>query len=74
MKSYDLKNLILSLNQDVVFDFHGKTCCINPWSSKKIELGYMDTAKTYTDIDKLMQDPIFDGKSLNQISSEIVLE
>ncbi len=34
MKLEDLKNLILSLTQDVTFEFEGEYACINPYNSK----------------------------------------
>ena len=74
MTAQEIKNLILSLVQDVVFEYNGLSCCINPWSDHKFEVGYGDEAKTYSDIDTLMNDRIFDGRSLSEISNEIEIE
>lgn len=71
MKSQDLKKLILSLSQDVVFTFNSKSACINPWNTKKFEVGFGDKSKTYSNIDDLMTDKFFDGYSLNEISESI---
>lgn len=68
------KNLILSLVQDVVFEYDNKTCCINPWSRTKFEVGYNDIVKIYSDIDDLMNDTIFNGRSLSDIADEIEIE
>ena len=65
------KTLIMSFTDDVVFSYRGKTACINPWNDKKYELGFGDVGKTYASIDELMSDPVFDGKSLNQIVGAI---
>lgn len=73
MNRDELKNLILSLNQDVVFEYAGLQCCINPWNSKKFEVGYGDFVKEYNDIDTLMNDKIFSQKSLSDICSTIEL-
>ena len=70
----EIKNLILSLVQDVVFEYDNKTCCINPWSRTKFEVGYNDIVKIYSDIDDLMNDTIFDGRSLSDIADEIEIE
>ena len=51
LNSEEIKNLILSLVQDVVFEYDNKTCCINPWSRTKFEVGYNDIVKIYSDID-----------------------
>ena len=51
-----------------------KTCCINPWSRTKFEVGYNDIVKIYSDIDDLMNDTIFDGRSLSDIADEIEIE
>lgn len=41
---------------------------INPWNAHKFELGYADITKTYSCIGDLMNDPIFDGKTLTKIA------
>lgn len=74
MNCYSIKKLILSLLQDVVFEYDNKTCCINPWHEHKFELGYGDFIKDYSDIDELMNDKIFNGKSLCEISNIIDIE
>ncbi len=73
MTSQDLKDLILSLSQDVIFNFKGETACINPWNEHKFEVGYGDISKAYNDIDILMSDNIYSGMSLNEISEQIEL-
>lgn len=74
LNSEEIKKLILSLVQDVVFEYENKTCCINPWSRTKFEVGYNDIVKIYSDIDDLMNDTIFDGRSLSDIADEIEIE
>lgn len=74
MSADDLKQLILSLTQDVLFDYQGMSACINPWNIHKFEVGYGDEVKTYTDIDDLMSDKFFNGKSLNEISENLVID
>lgn len=57
MKSENLKALILSLTQDIVFEYDGGVACINPWNETRIEVGYDDKMKTYDNIDDVMSDP-----------------
>lgn len=74
MKKSDLKKQILSLTQDITFDYHGKTACINPWSEDKFEVGFGDVAKIYSNIEDLMNDPLYGGKSLSQICNQLHIE
>lgn len=74
MSPKKLKELILSLTQDVVFEYKGKYACINPWNPKKIEVGYGDEVKAYTDIEDVMNDKFYDGKSLMEISEQLNID
>jgi len=68
-----LSNMILQFTDDIVFFFHGKSGCINPWNDHKFEVGFDNISKQYGGINDLMSDPIYDGFSLNQISDKIEL-
>ena len=74
MKSDDLKELILSLSQDVVFEYDGAVACINPWNERKFEIGYDDEVKIYDNIDDVMKDPFYHGKSLQEISEQLDID
>lgn len=74
MKPKNLKELILSLTQDIVFEYDGAVACINPWNETKIEVGYDDKMKTYDNIDDVMNDPIYHGKSLQEISEQLSID
>ncbi len=74
MKPDDLKDLILSLTQDIVFEYKGKNACINPWNANKIEVGYGDDIKTYTDINDVMNDKFYCGKSLVEIAETLDID
>lgn len=74
MSAKDLKDLILSLTQDVTFQYKGEYACINPWNSQKIEVGYGDKVKIYNNIDHVMKDKFYHGKSLEEISEELDIE
>ena len=73
MKAKDLKNLILSLTCDIQFGYRGYDGAICPFAKDNLFLGYGDSDKYYKNIDDLMNDKIFYGKSLNDISNEIVI-
>ncbi len=72
MTASDIKNKILLFTNDVIFTYKDEDIFINPWSIHKFELGYKDIVKTYADIDELMNDKIFDGKSLTEIAPEVI--
>lgn len=74
MKPQDLRELILSLTQDVTFMYKGEYACINPWNSQKFEVGYGNVVKTYTSIDDVMKDDLYHGKSLEDICEELDID
>lgn len=74
MKIDDLKKMILSLTQDITFEFEGEYACINPYNSKKIEVGYGEKVKTYSDIEGVMNDRFYHGKSLKDICSQLQID
>ena len=74
MKAKNLKELILSLTQDVVFEYDGAVACINPWNEAKIEVGYDNKMKTYDNIEDVMNDPLYHGKSLQEISEQLNID
>lgn len=71
MSPKELEKLILSLTQDITFLYEGEYACINPWNSQKIEVGYGDIVKTYDNIQDVMQDNIYHGKSLEEICEQL---
>lgn len=66
-----VKNEILSLTYDVQFGYNGVDGLVMPYSRNSFDVCYKDVEKHYDDIDELMNDKIFDGKSLNEISEYI---
>ncbi len=71
MRKHKLKDLILSLTQDVVFCYNGQDYCINPFNSNKFEVGIENDIMTFNDIDVLMSAKIFQGECLNNIADAI---
>ncbi len=73
MSNEKIRALILDFTNDIVFTYHGKTLCINPWNEKKFEVGYGDVGYDFNDIDDLMSAPILDGQSINQVAEQLQL-
>lgn len=73
MTAQQLKSRIMSFTDDICFVYNNKDVCINPWNEEKFEVGFNNIGKDYTNIDDLMSDKFFDGKSLNEIAKEIDL-
>lgn len=71
MKSSELKKWILSLEQDIEFDYKNNHCSVCPFAKDNISICYLGVNKDYTDIDIAMNDKIFDGKCLNEIVEEL---
>lgn len=74
MSPKELEKLILSLTQDITFVYDGIYACINPWNPQKIEVGYGDIVKTYDNIQDVMQDDIYHGKSLAEICGQLDID
>lgn len=74
MEPKDLKDLILSFTQDIVFEYDGAVACINPWNAHKFEVGYDHKVKTYDNIHDLMEDPFYHGKSLSEIAEKLDID
>lgn len=71
MTPKQLREEILSLTYDIQFEYKGVNCLIMPYSENDFVLCYGDDDKQYTDIDDVMSDKFFAGKSLNDISQEV---
>lgn len=74
MSLNEIKDYISSLCSHLTFDFHGKSCGIDPISPDHFDMWYGDNAITVTSIDDVMKQPFFDGKSLQDIVDEIEVD
>lgn len=62
----------MSFLNDVMLDYPDHDMIfINPFNENKFELSYDDISKTYDNIDELMSDRIFDGKTLTEIAPQL---
>ncbi|MEE1397588.1 hypothetical protein [Ruminococcus sp.] len=70
MTKEKIVDAIMSFTNDVLLDYpNHDTIFINPYNVHKFLLSYEDVEKIYTSIDELMEDKIYDGKSLSEIAS-----
>lgn len=61
-----------SLTDDIEFQYKGLWGAICPFTRTEISLCYNGFETTVDSIDKAMSTPFIDGKSLNEISTEIL--
>ena len=73
MTAKKVKDMIMSFTDDVILYYEGEMIFINPCSTQKIIFSYKDIDKTYTNINDLMSDKIYNGKSLTEIAPKITL-
>lgn len=73
MKPKELAELIDSLSCDIEFSYNNKHGAICPFNRNNIALGYDDKECSCSSIDEVMNTPFFDGMTLNQISTELVI-
>ena len=72
MTAQQIKDIIMSFLNDVMLDYPDHDMIfINPFNENKFELSYDDISKTYDNIDDLMTDRIFDGKTLIEIAPQL---
>ena len=67
----ELEKLILSITEDIEFEYCGKHGAICPFSVDNIAMTFEKSDKTYSNIGDLMEDNVFYGKSLNDISEKL---
>lgn len=73
MKPEKLFELIDSLAGDIDFEYNGKHGAVCPFSREDIAVSYGDDAHSHTCIEDVMNDKMFDGKCLNEISEQICI-
>lgn len=69
-----LKAIISNCVNDIVFTFNDEKCGITSQVSNYIpiyECWYGNNVKEFTDVDKLISDTFFEGKSLKEIINQI---
>lgn len=73
MTAKKVKDMIMSFTDDIILYYNNEIIFINPCSDKEFVFSYKDIDKTYSSIESLMSDRIYDGKSLTEIAPELSL-
>ncbi len=73
MNAKKIKDMIMSFTDDIILYYGDEIIFINPCSDKEFIFSYKDIDKTYSSIESLMSDRIYDGKSLTEIAPELSL-
>ena len=74
MTTNELREIILACCNDVVFTFNGKasgiTSEVNDYMPA-FQVWHGEEFKYYSDVDTLMSDPFYSGRSINELVSSI---
>lgn len=73
MSDKDLRDLILSLTTDIEFEYQGKDGSICPFNHSNISITYDGQTVNCGSIDEVFSVPIFAGKSLKEISTDLII-
>lgn len=71
MTADELQQEIDTLASHILFIYQGKECGVDPFSHHEYDMWYGENAVTVTSIDAVMNTPIFEGKTLREISEDI---
>ena len=71
MNALELKAQINSLSTCVYFSYKGQDGGVDPFNENYFDMWYGDNYKKAESIDEVMNFPLFDGKSLSQIASQL---
>ena len=71
MTILELKNYLTNLIGHVTFEYNGYSCGIDPLSLNKFDIWYGNDAVTVNSIEKVMNEPLFNGKSMKDIWDDI---
>ncbi len=73
MNDKDLRELILSLTTDIEFEYQGKNGSICSFNRRNISITYDGQTVNCGNIDEVFDIPIFAGKSLREISADLII-
>ncbi len=71
MEPEELKGRIQSLATHILFDYKGVAGGVDPFNAGDFDLWYGDVYLKAHSIEEVMTAPVFDGKSLNDIATEL---
>lgn len=73
MNIKELKALIISLTTDIEFEYQGKEGSICPFNLHDIAITYDGQTLQCNSVDEVLKATMFNGKSLEQISQELIV-
>lgn len=71
MTAEKIKNRISEIASHFTFDYHNKSCGVDPFSENDFDMWCGDKLASAASIDDVMNKKFFDGKSLNEIADKI---
>ncbi len=74
MTAKELKEHILSLVQDIEFEYNGKHGAICPFDAHNICIGFDGDEIDCHNIDEVMTSKVFDGQSLSEICEHAIFD
>ena len=66
-----IKNRLDEYCSILTFTYRGVDCDIDPFNPNKFHVRYGDTEMDYDSIEKVLYEPIYDGRSLSDIADKI---
>lgn len=73
MSADKLKKLIISLTQDIEFEYNGIKGAICPFSHSSFSVSFGDEEKAYNNIDDVMKTTIIGGEPLEKIAHKLII-
>ncbi|MBQ8298169.1 MAG: hypothetical protein IJX77_10355 [Ruminococcus sp.] len=71
MTAQQIKSRISEICSHFTFEYNEKNCGVDPFSQHKFDMWCGDNTYSANSIDEVMNLPFFDGKSLDEIATEI---
>lgn len=71
MTAKELRGRIESLCTHILFDYNGKECGVDPFSTEHFDMWCGDAFMEAHSTDEVMQVSFFDGKALEDIADQI---
>lgn len=70
----EVKDYLAALTSHVTFEYNGFNCGVDPYTKTKFEMWYGQKDATMTSIEAVMTTKFFDGKSLEEIWDDVILD
>ena len=74
MSIAEVKAYLSALTSHVTFEYNGFNCGVDPFNKARFEIWYGQKSATMTSIEAVMTTKFFDGKSLEEIWDDVILD